>query len=151
MLVVDDHELFSTSLVVALRSCGVNAERIAIVCVDAVPAAVSFRSVGVVVLDLDLGWNAGGRGLDGLDLLTTLRDEGWNTVLAFCRRRSGDVTGRTPNVAHAAPQLPDRRAVVRASARTVEHARAGGPQEAGRRMPSSVHRRRVRGLAHDRS
>lgn len=81
VLVVDDYELFSTSLVVALRSRGVDAEQIEIVSIDAILAAANLWPAGLVVLDLDLGRNADGRWLNGLDLLTALRDEGWKVLV----------------------------------------------------------------------
>ncbi len=94
MLVVDDHELFSTSLVVALRSRGVNAEQIEVVSIDAILAAANLRPAGLVVLDLDLGWNADGRWLNGLDLLTALRDEGWKVLVV-------SVSSDQPRIAEA--------------------------------------------------
>lgn len=83
VLVVEDHELFSTSLVVALRSRGVNAGQIGTVSAGAILAAANLRPGGLVVLDLDvdLGRNAGGRWLNGLDLLTALRDVGWQVLV----------------------------------------------------------------------
>lgn len=81
MLVVHNDELFSTSLVVALRSRGVNADQIAVVGIDAILAAANLRSAGLVVLALDLGRNADGRWLNGLDLLAALRDEGWDVLV----------------------------------------------------------------------
>lgn len=81
VLVLDDRELFSTSLVVALRSHGVNAEQIEIVGIDAILAAASFRPAGLVVLDVDIGRNADGRWLNGLDLLPPLRAEGWKVLV----------------------------------------------------------------------
>lgn len=72
-----------TSLVVALRSRGVQAEQIEVISVDAILAAANLRSAGLVVLDIDidLGRNADDRWLNGLDLLTALRDEGWAVLV----------------------------------------------------------------------
>lgn len=83
VLVIEDHALFSTSLVVALRSCGVNAEQIEVTSVDSILAAASLRPAGLVVLDLDvdLGHNAIRRSLNGFDLLTALRAAGWDVLV----------------------------------------------------------------------
>lgn len=81
VLVVDDHELFSTSLVIALRSHGVNAEQIAIVSIDAILAAARGCPAGLVVLDLDLGRDAGGRWLNGIDVMGALRGRGWQVLV----------------------------------------------------------------------
>lgn len=71
----------SVPLVVALRSCGANAEQIEIIDMGAILAAANLRPAGLVVLDLDLGRNAAGRWLNGLDLLTALRAAGWKVLV----------------------------------------------------------------------
>ncbi|MGH3695524.1 MAG: response regulator [Pseudonocardiaceae bacterium] len=81
VLVVDDHELFSTSLVIALRSHGVNAEQVAIVSIDDILAAVRGRPAGLVVLDLDLGRDADGRWRNGIDVARALRGRGWQVLV----------------------------------------------------------------------
>lgn len=81
VLVVDDDELFSSSLVVALRSRGVNADQIAIISIDAIRAAANQRCAGLAVLDLNLDRNVDGQWLNGLDLLAALRNEGWDVLV----------------------------------------------------------------------
>jgi DNA-binding NarL/FixJ family response regulator len=82
VLVVDDHELFSTSLVVALRSYGVNAEQVGTVSMQAILAAANGHPVGLVVLDLNLGRDASGHWLNGHDVLEGLRGaRGWKVLI----------------------------------------------------------------------
>lgn len=81
VLVIDDHELFSTSLVMALRGHGVNAEQVEITSMDAILAAANDRPVGLVVLDLNLGRDAGGHRMNGLDIVTALHARQWKVLL----------------------------------------------------------------------
>lgn len=82
VLVVDDHELFSTSLVMALRSYGVNAEQVGTVNMQAILAAAKGHPVGLVVLDLNLGRDANGHWWNGHDVLEGLRDApGWKALM----------------------------------------------------------------------
>jgi len=81
VLVIDDHELFSTSLVMALRSHGVNAEQMPIISIDGIIAAANTRPRGLAVLDLDLGWDADGQWRNGLDAVAPLRYQGWKVLV----------------------------------------------------------------------
>ena len=82
VLVVDDHELFSTVLVMALRSCGVNAEQISICSVQAILAATNGHPVGLVVLDFNLGRDSSRQWQDVRDVLDGLRDApGWKVLM----------------------------------------------------------------------
>lgn len=78
--IVDDHELFSTSLAMALRSEGVDAQ---VLRVDKIPEFLRGRGgrSGLVVLDLDLGRAADGRWVNGADLVEDLRASGWKVLV----------------------------------------------------------------------
>ena len=82
VLVVDDHELVGTSLVLGLRSEGTAAHR----CrprggPEQVLAAAAELSPGLVLLDLDLGRDAAGRRIDGLPLVQPLIAAGWRVLI----------------------------------------------------------------------
>jgi DNA-binding NarL/FixJ family response regulator len=81
VLVVDDHALFSMSLVMTLRSHGVKAEQVQTVSRDAILAAANGLPVGLVILDLDLGRDVDGRCLNGCDLVGALRGQGWKVIV----------------------------------------------------------------------
>lgn len=85
VLIIDDHELFSTSLRVALHGRGIEAYQLP------VDGLAEFRQrlkggvrddpVGLVVLDLDLGRDAEGRRISGVDLIKDLRAHGWAVLI----------------------------------------------------------------------
>ncbi|MGH3523661.1 MAG: LuxR C-terminal-related transcriptional regulator, partial [Mycobacterium sp.] len=81
VLVVDDHELFSISLVIALRWHGLRAEQVRTVSVEAILAGAKDLPTGVAVLDLNLGQDADGQRLNGCDLVGTLRCQGWTVIV----------------------------------------------------------------------
>jgi DNA-binding NarL/FixJ family response regulator len=80
VLVIDDHELFSTTLTMALRAQGLDARRIP---VDDLIALAGGRptSEGLVVLDLDLGRNDEGIYLHGADFVGRLRERNWSVLV----------------------------------------------------------------------
>jgi DNA-binding NarL/FixJ family response regulator len=81
VLVIDDHELFSTSLVMTLRWHGVKAAQVHTVSRDAILAAANDLPMGLAVLDLDLGRDVDGRCLNGCDLVGALRCQGWQVIV----------------------------------------------------------------------
>jgi DNA-binding NarL/FixJ family response regulator len=81
VLVVDDHELVGTSLVLSLRSEGFAARRCRPASGAAVLAAAAELPAGLVLLDLDLGRDAGGRHIDGLALVEPLAEAGWRVLI----------------------------------------------------------------------
>lgn len=82
VLVVDDHELFSTILVMALRSYGVNAEQVGTCSTQAILAAANGHREGLIVLDFNLGWDANGHWLNIYDVLEGLRvAPGWKVLM----------------------------------------------------------------------
>jgi DNA-binding NarL/FixJ family response regulator len=81
ILIVDDHELFSTSLAMALRRYGLDAGRVDFRTVEDVLSAARAAAPGLVVLDLHLGTDTQGRPIDGTDLVRTLRTTGWAVLV----------------------------------------------------------------------
>lgn len=94
ILIIDDHELFSTSLRMALRGLGFDAHQIPVTAIAEIQAHAGRLRPGLVVLDLDLGKDADGRWVNGVDLVTTLCARGWQVLVV-----SGSVD--TPGVAAA--------------------------------------------------
>lgn len=76
VVVVDDHPLVGTALVLALRDRGHDAHHLGPLQLHALGTGS-----GVVVLDLDLGQDADGRRLDGVDLVPGLRRAGWTVLV----------------------------------------------------------------------
>lgn len=82
VLIVDDHELVATSLMLSLRSQGMPAHRCAPTDSEAgVLAASAELPPGLVLLDLDLGRDDAGRRIDGVALVAPLRAAGWRVVI----------------------------------------------------------------------
>lgn len=81
VLVVDDHPLVAVALTSALCERGIPAERIDPLDRAAVVAALQRARTGLVVLDLDLGQDAGGADLDGIALVPVVRAAGWTALL----------------------------------------------------------------------
>jgi DNA-binding NarL/FixJ family response regulator len=82
VLIVDDHELVATSLVLSLRSQDLPAHH----CdpcggESGVLAAAARHPPGLVLLDLDLGRDDAGRPVDGVRLVAPLRAGGWQVVI----------------------------------------------------------------------
>jgi DNA-binding NarL/FixJ family response regulator len=123
VLIIDDHELFSTSLTMALRSAGFDARTLPVACV---PDFLRDRSgsAGLVVLDLDLGQDASGRWLNGADFVEGLRERGWKVLVV-----SGSIDRRgvaAAIVAGAIGSVPKSRSFD-VLLRTVAAAAAGQP------------------------
>lgn len=81
VLVVDDHELFTTSLIIALRGHGFDARGLEVARVAEFLARPRSGPAGLVVLDLDLGRDKGGSWVNGADLVADLRALGWLVLL----------------------------------------------------------------------
>ena len=81
VLIIDDHELFSTTLTMALRNEGFDARTLPIADVrDFLDRPVT-HPTGPVVLDLDLDRDADGRYVNGADLVEGLRRAGWKVLV----------------------------------------------------------------------
>jgi DNA-binding NarL/FixJ family response regulator len=89
VLVIDDHELFSTSLTMALRSEGFDADTLPVARVHDFLGRKAVGPTGLIVLDLDLGQDADGRCVNGADLVSSLRDLGWKILVVSGIDRPG--------------------------------------------------------------
>jgi DNA-binding NarL/FixJ family response regulator len=83
VVIIDDHELFSTSLTMALRSEGFDARTLTVACVQDFLGREA-GPTGLVVLDLDLGQDANGDWVNGADLVGGLRALGWKVLVVSC-------------------------------------------------------------------
>jgi DNA-binding NarL/FixJ family response regulator len=82
VLIVDDHELVATSLMLSLRSQGIPAHHCAPTDgEEGVLAASAELPPGLVLLDLDLGRDGAGRRIDGVALVAPLRAAGWRVAI----------------------------------------------------------------------
>jgi DNA-binding NarL/FixJ family response regulator len=93
ILVIDNHELFSTSLTLMLRSHQVDAHRLAVIDdAEGILAQIKTLPAGIVLLDLHLGHHVDGRGLDGVGLVQPLCALGWAVLVlsGSQHRRRGD-------------------------------------------------------------
>lgn len=94
VMIIDDHELFSTSLTLALRGRGFDAYEVPVSRLRGVLNRTAGGPAGLVVLDLDLGPDANGRPVNGADLVISLRGLGWKVLIVSAGRD-------TPGVAAA--------------------------------------------------
>lgn len=81
VLIIDDHELFSTTLTMALRSAGFHARTLPVVEIPDFLDRPANSPTGLVVLDLDLSQGADGRYVNGADLVEGLRARGWQVLV----------------------------------------------------------------------
>ncbi|QUQ71198.1 LuxR family transcriptional regulator [Kutzneria sp. CA-103260] len=77
VLVIDDHAIVATSLVLALRAQGIPAKRCPVTSEAAIIAeAQAGEERGIVLLDMDLGLD-----VDGADLVLPLKAMGWQVLV----------------------------------------------------------------------
>lgn len=81
VLIVDNHELFSTALRMALCQHGLDAHQVAPTSLDAVLAVAGRLPAGLVLLDLRLGDDDDAARLTGLDLIAPLRKLRWAVLV----------------------------------------------------------------------
>ncbi|GAA3736795.1 DNA-binding NarL/FixJ family response regulator [Spinactinospora alkalitolerans] len=81
VLIVDDHELLSTTMELALRAQGIAAVRAPVLGADAVRRSAADLAPGLVLLDLDLGTGAEGESLDGVPLAREFHADGWLVLI----------------------------------------------------------------------
>ncbi|WP_285588792.1 LuxR C-terminal-related transcriptional regulator [Actinomycetospora sp. NBRC 106378] len=77
---IDDHELFSTALIMALRGEGLHTFAVSVSDVGRFLGDAD-ADTGLVVLDLDLGQDAEGTYRHGADLVGRLRERGWAVLV----------------------------------------------------------------------
>jgi DNA-binding NarL/FixJ family response regulator len=90
IVIIDDHELFSTSLMIALRDCGMEARKVAVARLEDFAARPKGDRPGVVVLDLNLGETPDGRKIKGFDWVTKLGTSGWPVLSVTGSEHDGD-------------------------------------------------------------
>ncbi|GAA5110859.1 hypothetical protein GCM10023320_03100 [Pseudonocardia adelaidensis] len=73
VLGIDGHELFRTSLTIALRNVGFNPRTVQVASIPTLLPDGEPRAAGLGVLDLDLGQDGAGRWVNGADLVEGLR------------------------------------------------------------------------------
>jgi DNA-binding NarL/FixJ family response regulator len=81
VLIVDDHELVGTSLLLSLRGEGLEAHFICRGDTDGVLSVTARLGPGVALLDLDLGRDEQGRRIDGAGLVRPLTAAGWKVII----------------------------------------------------------------------
>ena len=81
ILIIDDHDLVATSLAMSLRMAGLQARRHAVRSREGVLAATAELPPGVVLLDVDLGFEPDGTLIDGIALIERLRAAGWRVLM----------------------------------------------------------------------
>jgi DNA-binding NarL/FixJ family response regulator len=79
--IIDDHELFSTTLTMALRNEGFDARTLPVAEVTDFVGRPAADRAGLVVLDLDLNRDADGQYVHGADLVDGLRAAGWKVLV----------------------------------------------------------------------
>lgn len=81
VLIIDDHELFSTTLAMALRNEGFDARILPVPDVREFMGHRGDGPTGLIVLDLDLDRDADGNYVSGADLVEGLRVLGWKVLV----------------------------------------------------------------------
>ncbi|RCW45260.1 DNA-binding NarL/FixJ family response regulator [Halopolyspora algeriensis] len=81
VLVIDDHQLVTASLVMALRAHSLDAHRCPVFDVEGVLDEADKHTPGLALVDLELGNGDDGRPRDGADLVGPLCQAGWSVVV----------------------------------------------------------------------
>lgn len=81
VLVVDDHQLFRDSLVIALRERGIAAHHCSATTIEDILTTADRHEPGLVLLDLDLGRDRQGRLINGGDAVGSLVALGWDVLV----------------------------------------------------------------------
>jgi len=81
ILVIDDHELFSTTLRMALCGQGFDAHQLPVTSIAHLRMRISKLRPGLAVLDLDLGQDPDGRWMNGVELVEVLCANGWKVLV----------------------------------------------------------------------
>jgi DNA-binding NarL/FixJ family response regulator len=81
ILIVDDHQLVGSSLVLALASRDIDANECPVTTTGDILRTAEERRSGLVLLDLELGVGLGGEPIDELELIVGLRARGWAVLV----------------------------------------------------------------------
>jgi DNA-binding NarL/FixJ family response regulator len=81
VMVVDDHELVGSLIVMGLRDCGIRAHRCPVTSIEEIMKVADRIGLGLALLDLDLGFGSNGEFIDELLLIRGLTSRGWRTVI----------------------------------------------------------------------
>src|SRR4051812_40349889 len=81
VIVIDDHDLVGSSIVLMLRHEGLDARRIGVVSREAILEEAGPSARGVALVDLDIRDVADRPKLSGVDLVAALRCVGWRPVV----------------------------------------------------------------------
>jgi DNA-binding NarL/FixJ family response regulator len=90
IVIIDDHALFSTSLMMALRDLGHDARIVPVAGLGEFAAQTRGAQPGVVVLDLNLGVGADGRRINGYDWIGRLVRGGWPVLMVTGSEKASD-------------------------------------------------------------
>jgi len=91
VVVIDDHDLLSSSLVLMLLRKGFEARRVHTASRAGILAEVGAAECGVALVDLDLGVDGEQRSMSGVDLIAPLRSRGWRPVVMSGSGREEDI------------------------------------------------------------
>jgi DNA-binding NarL/FixJ family response regulator len=91
VLVLDDHPLVRTVLVLGLRAQGVDAVQLPITGYDEILAAAGRYRPSLALLDLDLGDGIEGPPPNGLVLIGPLRSLGWSVLIVTASKNRGAI------------------------------------------------------------
>jgi DNA-binding NarL/FixJ family response regulator len=90
IVIIDDHELFSSSLMIALRDRGIEARKVPVARLEQFTARPRGERPGVVVLDLNLGETPDGVPIKGYNWVAPLRESGWQVLAVTGSDKLGD-------------------------------------------------------------
>jgi DNA-binding NarL/FixJ family response regulator len=148
VVIVDDHELFSTALMISLRERGIQARNIGVAHLAEFSAQQCSVEHGLVVLDLYLGKEPSGEPILGSSWVRKLRNNGWNALMVS---GSDDQAGIAAAIAEGAIGTVPKSSSFERLLHTILAAAQGEPvlTEAERRQWIAVHnehekRRRAR-------
>lgn len=144
VLVIDDHQLVGSSMVLALESRGLQARACPVTATADILRTAEELPTGLAILDLDLGIGLGGEPIDELELIAGLRARGWSSLVVTAssderRIAAAIASGAVGYVPKAAP-LPElldtvgRAATGRAVLSADDHARWVELDRRGRAM-----------------
>jgi DNA-binding NarL/FixJ family response regulator len=91
ILIIDDHQLFSTALMIALRNKGFAASTVDVSSVEAILTRSAALSPGLAVLDLLLSKDADSHQINGIDLVGPLRSQGWKVLVVSGSRDDSQI------------------------------------------------------------